>query len=235
MRKFISAAILIAATGIAAAPAAAVVTYDAFASFTGTNTGGAFTYGVLDDTLAAPTFTAYNDAPGCAALISNVTCTSNGAVPAAFKTTAGAHQSGTVIVPANALILHPGPDAGESSAILFTAPISSIYKLNLSAFVADNNPTGVVLEVFAPGVVALPFASLSAASPSFSTAGLVGFVPAGTQFGIAVNYGGFYNNDSTGINFTLTAVPEPASWALMIAGFGLVGTAARRRRTAVAA
>lgn len=30
------------------------------------------------------------------------------------------------------------------------------------------------------------------------------------------------------------AVPEPASWALMIVGFGLVGTAARRRRRAAA-
>ena len=31
------------------------------------------------------------------------------------------------------------------------------------------------------------------------------------------------------------AVPEPASWAMLIAGFGLVGAVARRRRTAVAA
>lgn len=31
------------------------------------------------------------------------------------------------------------------------------------------------------------------------------------------------------------AVPEPASWALMIAGFGLVGGALRQRRVAVAA
>lgn len=30
-------------------------------------------------------------------------------------------------------------------------------------------------------------------------------------------------------------VPEPASWAMMITGFGLVGAAARRRRTAIAA
>jgi hypothetical protein len=30
------------------------------------------------------------------------------------------------------------------------------------------------------------------------------------------------------------AVPEPASWALMIAGFGLAGAALRRRRTALA-
>jgi hypothetical protein len=34
---------------------------------------------------------------------------------------------------------------------------------------------------------------------------------------------------------TFGAVPEPASWAMLIAGFGLVGGAARRRRVAFAA
>ena len=34
---------------------------------------------------------------------------------------------------------------------------------------------------------------------------------------------------------SLTAVPEPAMWALMLGGFGLVGAAARRRRSALAA
>jgi len=34
---------------------------------------------------------------------------------------------------------------------------------------------------------------------------------------------------------SITAVPEPAAWAMMIAGFGLVGMAMRRRRTGVAA
>lgn len=34
---------------------------------------------------------------------------------------------------------------------------------------------------------------------------------------------------------SLTAVPEPAMWALMVGGFGLVGAAARRRRNAVTA
>lgn len=35
--------------------------------------------------------------------------------------------------------------------------------------------------------------------------------------------------------FNLAPVPEPASWAMMIAGFGVVGTAIRRRRTGMAA
>ena len=34
---------------------------------------------------------------------------------------------------------------------------------------------------------------------------------------------------------TLNGVPEPAAWAMMIAGFGLVGAAMRRRATALAA
>ena len=34
---------------------------------------------------------------------------------------------------------------------------------------------------------------------------------------------------------SLTAVPEPATWALLLTGFGLVGFAARRRRVIVAA
>lgn len=50
----------------------------------------------------------------------------------------------------------------------------------------------------------------------------------------------FYNEPSFFLldNISLTSargiVPEPATWAMMIAGFGLVGTALRRRRTAIA-
>jgi hypothetical protein len=50
---------------------------------------------------------------------------------------------------------------------------------------------------------------------------------------LAVNpYG--YGQTTGQIAFGLTHVPEPASWAMMIAGFGLVGAAARRRRPVIA-
>ncbi|WP_235890389.1 PEPxxWA-CTERM sorting domain-containing protein [Sandaracinobacter neustonicus] len=53
-----------------------------------------------------------------------------------------------------------------------------------------------------------------------------------TRVGGEVNYGGMtgqgYRIDSIG--FDTAAVPEPATWAMLIAGFGFVGAAARRRR-----
>lgn len=47
------------------------------------------------------------------------------------------------------------------------------------------------------------------------------------------------NNDGAGLAYDRfsfdTAVPEPQSWALLIAGFGLVGTTMRRRKAALPA
>lgn len=64
---------------------------------------------------------------------------------------------------------------------------------------------------------------------NFGNSAHVGFVlPDGVSFsspsGIALTQGAFPG----------TGVPEPASWAMLIAGFGLVGAALRRRRTLAA-
>jgi hypothetical protein len=42
-----------------------------------------------------------------------------------------------------------------------------------------------------------------------------------------------WNSGLSEVQFTGNAVPEPASWALMIGGFGLAGAALRRRGTQV--
>ena len=64
----------------------------------------------------------------------------------------------------------------------------------------------------------------------------IGVTFAGTahsvDFGGVANQAGF---DNVTLGSATPGVPEPAAWALMIAGFGMVGTAARRRRVAVAA
>lgn len=58
-----------------------------------------------------------------------------------------------------------------------------------------------------------------------TTGGDLTFAAVGTSDGL----GGYLDD------ITVTSVPEASTWALMIAGFGMVGFAARSRRTAVAA
>lgn len=58
-----------------------------------------------------------------------------------------------------------------------------------------------------------------------------------TAAGVESSGGTFDNWSGNGTEhaFYLNAVPEPASWAMMITGFGLVGAAMRRRTTLLAA
>jgi hypothetical protein len=61
---------------------------------------------------------------------------------------------------------------------------------------------------------------------------------AGEEFGFYVNgTDGVLGRGqiSFGLESTKPIVPEPATWAMMIAGFGLVGAAMRRRKVALAA
>ena len=58
-----------------------------------------------------------------------------------------------------------------------------------------------------------------------------GFSSTGTGVGLGFNGTGRADNFDTAVR----SVPEPATWGLMIVGFGLVGVAARRRSVAVAA
>jgi hypothetical protein len=44
----------------------------------------------------------------------------------------------------------------------------------------------------------------------------------------------FFNAGNARLDATFNSVPEPATWAMMIAGFGLAGAALRRRRAATA-
>ena len=91
------------------------------------------------------------------------------------------------------------------------------------------------------------FITIGGVVPAFSIPGLelvgntltITFKPDGEAFGVLLGSLGGGSDFRIGVPdvgqpFTLTfnavAVPEPASWAMMIAGFGFVGAVARRRR-----
>jgi hypothetical protein len=57
----------------------------------------------------------------------------------------------------------------------------------------------------------------------------------GAGGGVAVRSFGGVSFDTISLSSSSGAVPEPASWALMIVGFGLVGVSMRRRKAVAAA
>lgn len=76
---------------------------------------------------------------------------------------------------------------------------------------------------------------LLASADAFINSGFTGMVTlsasaSGTAYAVFGGIGGFSESNVYADNFTFAAVPEPASWAMLIAGFGLVGAASRRQR-----
>jgi len=70
--------------------------------------------------------------------------------------------------------------------------------------------------------------------PAFSASSVYTFlVNTGTAAPSTLYFGvtdGQYSDNGGQYRITISNVPEPASWALLIAGFGLTGAALRRRR-----
>lgn len=69
----------------------------------------------------------------------------------------------------------------------------------------------------------------------FDFAGLEAFDGLMTAAGYRFDSNLFSNTSVYRISFSANAVPEPATWAMLIAGFGMVGITMRRRPATVSA
>lgn len=132
----------------------------------------------------------------------------------------------------NDLLIHPGPNDGQNTFLLFTAPTTGNYTFNTLLTRADSGD-GVGVFTFNNLQGGLNrIGDLTAANGTFSYNGTQ-FFQAGQQVGIGIDRGGANNsyfNDSTLLRGSIQGpVPEPATWAMMIVGFGAVGYGMRRR------
>lgn len=173
----------------------------------------------------------------------------------------GASNPFGIVAPSNVVDLDGTPGPGMLSTASFAFGAGDFVQLS---FVLGGAQRGSVVDQFSAGfsfggVTLLQNYTLGGAYGSvnlgtFSTnafsssTGIAGNSPfatytlsftAGNAGTLMANIG-TTSADNVGplldsVRLDIGVVPEPASWALMIAGFGMVGFAARRRRSALAA
>ncbi len=230
--------LLAAVSALALAGAAKATIYDAVADFSTTSSTGVFSYGTG---VTGSSFTPYPvltaDCLGAGSYCWQTT------TPVLLVPLVAANQSGStinfgsVVFPTNVLNVHPGPST--DSIVRFTAPTSGMYDISGFYELLDTDPSGVNAIIALDGAV---IASTLLTGPGATHPGTPGesftfgashvFLLAGTIIDYGVNNDGSFFNDSTGLALTVTSVPEPATWALVLAGFGGLGAALRARRKA---
>jgi len=228
-----AATLAVGLLGMGAAPAAAQ-TYNLAESYSSVNTadspfklgeaptrGGAFTE-----------FTAHQN-PGSFGLDT----WSNQSLPAVlYNPNTSAIMFFGVTVPGETVAWHPGP-AGQNAVVRFTAPTTSSYLVNASFAGRDAAyPTTTDVAILHGGST-LFSGLINSYNVPLSYSGTVSLA-AGQTLDFTLGYGSnnHYYGDTTGLDLVITreetvsAVPEPASLALMLPGLGAVALLKRRKK-----
>ena len=116
----------------------------------------------------------------------------------------------------------------------FTTGFSFFYSSSTAASVNVYDGAGGTGNVLATLNLTSQFSDNCVGDPNgqFCNWTAVGVLFSGTA--LSINFGGTANQtafDNITFGSANPGIPEPATWAMMISGFGMVGFAARRRRT----
>jgi hypothetical protein len=221
---------------LALAATANATTYDAAADFSTTSSTGVFSYGTG---ATGSSFTPYtNYSAPCQGMVAGLGCwqtaTPVDLVPQVGKNLTGATLDfSTLLLPTNVLLVHPGPST--DSIVRFTVPATGRYDISGFFELLDIHPTGVNVIIAFDGTVLLdsPLTGPPAMDPS-TPGGAIPFgatdvlLHAGDFIDYGVNNAGDFFNDSTGLALTVTSVPEPATWTMLLTGLALAGFGLRR-------
>lgn len=225
LKPLAAAVLALSAFGASAAPV-----YDVAADFSVTNNpSGVWTYGETNGFGGA--FTKFTD--------SGTTSTIDfwrGANPA-FGTPVLYHNnsvtpftSGSVSYGPFEAGFHPGV-GDRDTTYRFTAPTSGLYAFNGRFFGQDTVGTTTEVRLFVNSLQqGAPIDVTGFGAPSTQLRASTFTLAAGDFLDISVGNRGSVFNDSTGLAVTISAVPEPQTVGLMLAGLAMVGVAGKRRK-----
>jgi hypothetical protein len=237
MKRSVAGAVGVVALVSAFSMPAHATVYDAFADFSvpGSNPNGAWTYaygsvGSATQMEVSGTGPSNGNSPFPANIEYWQAANPVSLVPVIGKSTDGQPLSFlTVTVPGNMLLVHPGIDSDV--IVQWTAPTAGKYSFSGFYSLQDSSPSGVIGSVFKNDVSLYtgPLAGALGFGASEKFSGIE-TLAAGDKLSFVVNNGGLYYNDSTGFDVTISSVPEPTTWAMMILGFVGIGFMTYRRK-----
>lgn len=160
-------------------------------------------------------------------------------VPSGFTAPAGVTFTGASGIQANgsAWGFNNTTDGTQTAFIQSYDGIGGAIDIALSGLTTATNYTVNFLAAQRPGYLANPFTvSVDGTTQAFTatnaafTPYAATFVATGSTATLSFTGSALPGDGGVGIDaISVTAVPEPATWAMMIGGFGLVGGAMRRR------
>lgn len=213
------------------AASAGIVTFDAFSTFNGTQGAGHFTYGGVAPMGGGGPFTNLTACPLDLQCLQSAAGSSGPGVYKSYGPPTPASAEGTSL-PTDRLLMEPDQ---FGVVILFTAPTAGAWLISGAFNALSDAPSGYTVIRFGNiGGAAIPGANVGALTNSIANRSLATTfnLAQGDTIGFLIQPGSVHEDDLTGVNVSAsTEVPEPATWALMLAGFGLTGAALRRRRS----